>query len=255
MAKSIDDDRSYPARRSIRVRDDEAALVSDLRHAGFEGPLMEGFREDLWLYGWDVLRGLVRKGTIIQVPTGIPHGALTADDRQALHDSAELRDGLVLDALAWAVPKFVKLLQQGRWSPQLGASLATYFTGTCANGFWLAYGRWHRERMRSLEAIAGLTRSLPDERGSDVMLPVQQREAIDAILETASPEQLAICSGVLQDKTHAEIGDEIGLSARAVEGRMYQLRTKAWRLVKIGKIDAALVPGTRAALRLAGARR
>jgi hypothetical protein len=234
-------------RRRIRLRGSEAELLADLRSADFQGPLMQQFTDDLWLYGWDVLRGLVRKGTISQVRTGMPHRAFTAADRQTLHDSAELRDGLVMEALAWAIPKFVRLLKRGKWSPEKGASLSSYFTGTCASGFWLAYGRWHDDRVRTLRALEGLT-ALPEREVPDVTLPSQQRNAIRAILKTASPEQQAICWGVLQDKTQAQIGAELGLSARAVEGRMYQLRTKAWRLVKRGKVDAALVPGSRASL-------
>ena len=234
----------------FRMSGGEVEFIAELTAANFEGALMAGFIDDLWLYGWDVLRGLVRKGTVAHVATGLPHPTLSADDRQTLHDSAEQRDVLVVEALTWAVPKFVQLVKEGHWSPEKGASLASYFTGTCATGFWLAYARWRRERSLTILVMERLN-ALPECYASDAARDVSNRNAIQIIMRTASPEQRAICLGILQDKTHSEIGYELGLSARAVEGRMYQLRTRAWELVGRGKVDPSLVPGSRAASRIA----
>lgn len=98
--------------------------------------------------------------------------------------------------------------------------------------------------------LAGL-QSLGQQGELDITAGTQLRDALRLIMKRATPEQRAICLGILEDKTHSEIGDELGLSARAVEGRMYQLRAKAWDLVRRKKIDPAVVPGSRASKRAA----
>lgn len=122
-------------RRMIRMNGTGAEFLADLRAANFDGPMMEGFVDDLWLYGWDVLRGLVRTGAVAQVPIGIPHRPLTAGDRQTLHDSAEQREVLVLEALEWAIPKFVRLLKEDRWSPNKGRRSQRTLPGPVQPGF------------------------------------------------------------------------------------------------------------------------
>jgi hypothetical protein len=228
---------------------DGAELLAELRSANFCGPLMEVVTDELWLHGWDVLRGLVRKGTVVRVPTGVPHQALTPQDRQTLHDSSEQRELLVLDALEWAVPKFVSYLREGRWSPEKGASIKTYFIGTCVSGFWRAYRPWHDERIRRLRAHTRLESMPLAPEETEFAEVAAQRGALRRIVREASPEQRLICFGILDDKTQSEIGDGLGLTARGVEGRLYQLRSKAWGLVKRGEVDPSLVPGSRAAAR------
>lgn len=138
--------------------------------------------------------------------------------------------------------------EEGALAPDKGASLSTYFIGACARGFWTAYRDWHQARTRHLRLIAALpTVNIEDAGTHDLDLRQDHQTVLRTILKKATPEQKAICAGLLQDKTQAEIGDDLGLTARGVEGRMYQLRRTSWDLVRRGRIDPALVPGSRAA--------
>jgi DNA-directed RNA polymerase specialized sigma24 family protein len=196
---------------------------------------------------------LVRTGKIVRVRTGRPNPQLWPEDRRTLHDSWE-REVLVLDALILAVPEFIGYLEVGRWSSTKGASLATYFTGTCARNFWIVYERWRTARLRLVKTLGELADTPPVDDLEEMPLRLSQRDALQRVLGEATPEVRAICAGILDGKTYGEIGDQLGLTARGVEGRMYQLRRKAWRLVKLGHIDPGLIPGSRVALARQAAR-
>ncbi|MDX3265568.1 hypothetical protein PV336_41465 [Streptomyces sp. MI02-2A] len=78
------------------------------------------------------------------------------------------------------------------------------------------------------------------------------RWTVQRILQDATWEARAICSLIYQQKmTQKEIGDELGMTSRAVEGHMRRLRTHAQMLTARGEIDA---PYSRIATVKAGAR-
>jgi predicted DNA-binding protein (UPF0251 family) len=85
-------------------------------------------------------------------------------------------------------------------------------------------------------------------------------QAVELLLAKAkrkSPELEAILRCLLSGMTAAEAASKLGYSERAVEGRLYQFRKTAWGLVRGGRIDPSLVPGSRAriARELAGTSR
>lgn len=239
--------RNRPPRRVIRGADDPTSLLQELRAANYQGPRYLMLTDDLWLYGWDVMRGMVRTGTIDRVQTGLPHWAMTVEDRQTLHDSAEEREALILDALMRAVPTFPKLLASGFYDPDKSA-LTSYFTGWVTRHFWSAYKRWSLKRQRELATLAALRAHGPElEPYQDLALTHDQRQALLLILKKATVEQKAVMLGLANDETHAVIGAKMGLTSKGVEYRVARLRDTAWSLVERGRIDPALVPGSRAA--------
>ncbi|MFF8939186.1 hypothetical protein ACF08O_31605 [Streptomyces paradoxus] len=52
--------------RAAAQRDADRELFAQLQEDGFTGPRFALLRERLWVYGWNVLRSWMRKGTIIQ---------------------------------------------------------------------------------------------------------------------------------------------------------------------------------------------
>jgi DNA-directed RNA polymerase specialized sigma24 family protein len=79
----------------------------------------------------------------------------------------------------------------------------------------------------------------------------ERRQAVELLLaRTArrSPELEAILQCLLSGMTAAETASRLGYTERAVEGRLYQFRKTAWGLVRSGRIDPSLVPGSRARL-------
>ena len=243
-----------PTMNSQLSRHDIAvATVNDLKINGFSGPRYEAFIEDLYRYAWPVLLSMIGTGKIINIETAIPHGTISADDRQVLHESAEEREELALACIARAEPRFKASLKAGHWDPEMGRGIRSYFIGACAQAFWPEYKLWSARRRRLRLAIASLDRNRLahtfEQRADDLEERQSRHEAVKLLLQKASkksPELEAICLGLRNGMTCVEIADQLGYSVRAVEGRLYQLRKTAWGLVRTGRIDPALVPGSRA---------
>lgn len=209
----------------------DAERIAFLRAKNFSGPTFEALREDLWGYAMPVLRDALRTGRIVRMcrDRGI-FVSLHTDDRQALHTSAVERDTLAVDTLVLADRYFRKsALQNGRWNASIGASLRTYFVGTCLLKFPDAYATWSRQRRdRAVAAYYGVAipeRLVPVD-ADDPGTVVVQRELVATLVKDATPTTRAILTKVLEGKTYAEIGCELGLSARAVEGHVYRLRRR-----------------------------
>lgn len=240
----------------------DVASIESLRLADFRGARLENFIAELYRYAWPVMLAAIRTGSIAHIQTGVPHLSISADERQLLHDSPHEREELALASIARAEPRFVASLKAGRWDPTKGRSLRSFFIGACAQAFWQEYALWSDQRRRQLKAIANLARSRPasacDEFAADPATQHAQREAVELLLAKArkkSPELEAICLGLLTGMTAVEVAGELGYSGRAVEGRLYQFRKVAWNLVRGGRIDPALVPGSRARITRELARR
>lgn len=77
----------------------------------------------------------------------------------------------------------------------------------------------------------------------------EYRQAVELLLAKARSRSLeleAILLCLLSGMTAVEVAGKLGYSERAIEGRMRQFRKTAWGLVRSGRIDPSLVPGSRA---------
>jgi len=133
-------------------------------------------------------------------------------------------------------------LPTGRWDPNKGATMRTYFARTCMYAFRDAYKNWAFRYRRNLFAAvdplmaANLYDSSASLRGFEDTTAFQ--EAIQRILENAGPEVRAICGYIWETKTsQKEIGDELGMTVRTVEGHMRRLRGRAKLLAARGEIE------------------
>lgn len=214
----------------------DAELVAELARRGFTGPLCDALERQLWLYGWRVLRGMVRDRTILRVRTALPPMHIGLDDSRALHDSADHRNDLVVDTLALAVPFMIDQLRQEKWQPTKSRSadpkLGTYFITACAMKFRDAYRSWHRKRLketRDMLHAPEYQQAIDKVRApQELHSVVADRFRLRMILKAATLDERVIIAGLLADKTHAEIADELGIGVRAVEGRLYRLRQSVW---------------------------
>ncbi|MGV9544116.1 hypothetical protein [Nocardia beijingensis] len=212
----------------------DAELVADLVATGFDPGLLASLERQLWLYGWRVLRGKVRDLSILHIRTGLPPLHVSADDHRTLHDSPQAREELVVDTLALAVGFMVNQLRNERWDPDRSRSddpkLGTFFTSVCAIKFRDVYKAWHRKRVdRMRERLVepqhnAFLRAAYDDPSDAVVDRFRLRE----ILKAATLEDRLICAGLLVGKPRAEIADELGISTRALEGRLYRLRQRTW---------------------------
>jgi hypothetical protein len=233
--------------------DTDVATVSELSLARFSGGRYETFVYSLYRYAWPVMLNQIGSGKIVNIETGIPHRTISADELQVLHDSSADREELALACIARAEPRFKASLKAGRWDPTGGRSLKSYFIGACAQAFWPEYALWSARRRRQRLTILSLNRNYSDATYDEFACDLEERhirqEAVKLLLEKArkkSPELEAICLGLCRGMTAVEIADKLGYSARAIEGRLYQFRKTAWGLVRDGRIDPALIPGSRA---------
>jgi hypothetical protein len=242
-----------PATDSLALSQHEAdlAVVERARLAGFHGTAYEGLIDDLYSYAWPVMLDAIRTGSIHNIKTPLPKRAIPSEERQLLHDSSTEREELALASIARAIPKFTAVLRDGRWDPAKGRGLKSYFIGACAQAFWHEYDLWNAQRRRQLLAVL----SLAQDPSTDGLLLDQfedhheYREAAELLLVKArkkSPGLEVILQCLLSGMTPAEVASKLGYSERAIEGRMYQFRKTAWGLVRSGRIDPALVPGSRA---------
>ncbi|MFD5899626.1 hypothetical protein [Streptomyces sp. NPDC060366] len=219
----------------------DRALHGRLQRCGFTGWEMDLLREDLWLYGWKCLRAWMKDGSIfakcgergIAVPARWP-------EAETLARRGDLRDEVAHNAVELAVRTFTEeYLPDGRWDPGKGATMRTYFIRTCMYAFREAFKDWsHRYRRNLFSAADPLVHAdLYSPYGSYEDATVLQ-ETIQRILENAGPEVRAICGCIWETKmSQKEIGDELGMTSRAVEGHMRRLRARVRLLVAKGEIE------------------
>lgn len=208
----------------------DAAVVRALAAEGFAGKNYARFEMQLAEYGMAVLPGFIKHGKIWAhcarggvrlTPTEADLRALEADGGQGAHD-------LAATTVAVTVKKFRKLaLVQGRWSPEGGASLTTYFMGLVRWVFPNELRRWRRERLSDLITFA--PEELPDDEYdhefADPAHGVAYRDVMRGCLARFSDKQRDVVGLSCLDLEQGEIAAVLGLSsARAVEGRLHRLR-------------------------------
>lgn len=216
-------------RRYIRGAEAPAELLAELASAEWQGPRMEAFEADLWIYGWDVLRGLVKTGKIRTIPAHVPAVALTTSDWATLAESDEERGELVIDTLGRSVPKFVEVLRAGKYDPTKG-SLGTYFIGQCGIQFRDVAKSWQTSQHRRLYELANFDweevfGGIPSE---DIDRRLDMRRLVANILRgVTAPQRAVLVRSFLEDRSHGEIGDLMGITPRAVEGHVYRAKRAA----------------------------
>lgn len=213
---------------------DLAAAIVSKRLTPAERELIH---EYFWVLGFKTVKTLLRTGRMALAShhKGKPI-EWNYDDQRLLRESEELRDELATEVLIKAVPFFMENL--GYWKPEKGAALTTYFVGACIQVFKAAYRVWAKNRDRrwltTVEiAVApwldpNYSRSFTDQ--------VEAQETIRQVFDLAKPNQKPILGLLYQGYSAKEAAEQLGLTERAVEGRMYQLRKQVVLAVRAGKI-------------------
>ncbi|GAA2696905.1 MULTISPECIES: RNA polymerase sigma factor [Actinosynnema] len=231
--QDADDARSLA--RYLRLEQDRL-LYQRMVDAGFQGVEYEILRGELAAYALPVIRAWIRRGEIFTRTGGIGRPLTVTDpDRQALLDVDE-RIGLACETVARALTLFHRRALAGTgWSAQGGASLTTYFVGACVAEFPTVFRAWQRERAR----WAPTTASAPPAAGDhgpvaqDPAVEVVTREEVMGILARMPDKVRQILSLMaLRGDTQAEVARELGLTERAVEGRLYRHRSEFRRREK-----------------------
>lgn len=206
-------------------------IVELLRADGFTGPRYQRLVAGLMDYGLATFMKWNATGTIFiksrQAHRPVPPAKITLQ-----WDYEERRDVAVDTVLAGEALFRKHGLVAGRWSPDGGASLTTYFVGAGILAFRPVYLRWYdgREKMRAaLEEAArgedpgGRLAGIPDQRSAD---PLDAAEFWDLItrLDITDEKTRGGLYWYAQGFTQREAALKVGLSPRALEGRLRRLR-------------------------------
>ncbi|MFD5475572.1 hypothetical protein [Streptomyces sp. NPDC127105] len=213
----------------------DARIVDLLRADNFQGPRYEKTTTRLMEYGWLTINKWTGTGEIFvqarrvgrPVPLHMTAPGWNADDR------AEVATDTVIAGLDLFLEHG---LIRGKWTPDGGASLTTYFVGACIRSFHRVYDRWFRgmqmgqaELDRSVADHDGASadREIPDQRATDPFYAAATHEEIKRILpyitDTKVRRGLALRAlGYTQQQAAAEVG----LTEKALEGRIGRLRAR-----------------------------
>lgn len=194
-------------------RHGDERLLAALRRVGLRGPVFDDFVIRVTGYAAGVLWKMVQGDEIWDALAKI-NRPRSRPFYWGEHD----KEHLVKDSVADGFLDFHKnILVEGRWSPAR-ASVNTVIIRYCLGKFADHYTVWERQSLaRSLQE----SRSNPEFWGT--LAPSAERAALAKQAVTKlSMEQFAHGAGY----SHKEIGQMLGISERAVEGRLYRGRGK-----------------------------
>jgi DNA-directed RNA polymerase specialized sigma24 family protein len=222
------------AERLARLEADRH-LIEHLARTGFAGPGQVIFEAELAEYGFTVMMAWTRTGEIIRklAAAGRPLRTRETGPGWSFDDRTELSVETVARALVFFREE---ILRTGKWNPDHGGAIRTYFVGACLHHFPNVYRRWERERRR-WESKHIMTMDHPDDpdglrqisSDDDLEFKVLTKRQLEEIL-TQLAEKDAVLHSVaelrLRGYSDVEAARELGLSARALEGRWYRLRNE-----------------------------
>jgi hypothetical protein len=213
----IDSEQARLDAESLERRQADLELRNELARAGFCGPGWDRYAWELARYGYAVMMAWLETGEMFNrcaakgCNLGSPKLEWSLDDRV----------GLANETVALAVNNFRKhALIKGKWTPNGGVSLKTYFVGACIFAFPNVYRKWltdhaAMQRPASFEYDA-VDRSSPlHDPGEMALTWLHIEEGFRSI-----PDHRTKCAVLLQAMgyTYTEIGEILHISPRAVDG-------------------------------------
>ena len=211
-------------------------------------PEYEVLANRLFAYAVPLLKSLLRTGLIKKelLDRNLPIG-LTSDDYERLHTSIAARDALTITIVIAGEDYFRRtVVPHMKWNPDRGASLETYFVNGCLLHFAASVRSWRKEHPE-WAAIPGAgtaseepSDTAADPRADAMMDAVENRDLIDRLAALAPPMVKTIMLLILDGHSFAEIGERLGISARAVEGRLHRFRTQIKKDARRGRLDLPL---------------
>ena len=212
-----------------RIRAD-AELLGVLQFGGFTGPAWDELATTFAEYGYQVVRGWLISGHIYVLCSQrrIALGVML-DERRPVPREHQIAD-LTQDTVSMAIEKFrEKVLVPGRWSPAGGASLKTYFIGQALFQFGDTFRHWALAERRQDRVAAGVGFDLTTHNASSTVVPGErlvQRELIGHFTRSMDEQTKAIVLLTADGYEQSAIAEMLGMSARAVEGKLYRYRKR-----------------------------
>ena len=203
-------------------------------------PEYEVLANRLFAYAVPLFKSLLRTGLIKKelLDRGLPI-TLTPDDYERLHTSMAARDALAITIVIAGEDYFRRtVIPNMKWNADGGASLETFFVNGCLHHFAASVRSWRKEHPQwTTPGTAMADEETPDTVADAMMDAVENRDLIDRLAAMAPPMVKTIMLLMLEDLSFAEIGERLGISARAVEGRLHRFRTQVKKDVRRGRLD------------------
>lgn len=223
--------------------DNSATLTPGLRPKTLRAPCSEYqvLASRLVAYAMPVFKDWLRSGNIKkELLDRHLANPLSGDDYLRMHSSLAARDALAV-AIVIAGEEFFRsnVIPNHKWRSDGRASLETYFVVGCLYTFAKAVREWRREHPEWSDTLVPFNGdellSIP--AASNSMELTNERDLVLNLIKIAPPLVAQIISGMLAGYTYAEIGEQVGLSERAIEGRMYRFRTNILKDANRGRIE------------------
>jgi RNA polymerase sigma factor (sigma-70 family) len=205
----------------------DAELVEVLRTEDFDGPAWSVYREPLAGYGFDVLLRHMRSRRVFELcriwrVRGWRERA--PDERRFDDDGVDI----ACETVARAVNAFRKDLRAGKWSPDGGATLRTYFYRRCVFEFAGVYRAW----LRDVEPTVKWETLVPNDAPVITGLvsnddPTREDDEFDDLcrrLDGLTERQARMLRLLADGSTQAQIAKEIRVSVSTVERDVAKLK-------------------------------
>ena len=216
---------------SAKRRLADRALVAELAAAGFAGPVFDVVETELAAYGIAVMMAWTRTGQIFSrcAAKGRPLRALPPEWTWTWDDRLEI----AIETTARALRYFIdEVLKPGKWDHQGGATLKTFFVGSCLLQFPNVFEAWATEQRRWArlhdggktldDAVGRGDPEWADPTGDAAVRRCTAEEVLAGIPDPRTRQAAWLVFG--HEASHDEAGAAVGLSAGGVEGRLYRLR-------------------------------
>lgn len=209
----------------------DRSLIEELKAAGFVGAHYDYFETEIAKYGIAVMTAWTQTRQVFAKLRERGRGGLPEpfDDQLRDHETAS---ELAMETVAFALRNFRSyVLIPGRWDPDKGASIRTYFIGQCLIQFANVYRRWHTETYPKTDWSYFKNEAVLAARGYEhVEDDVQLKTSVDSTLSAVGKDlvkEMLVLYGA--GHTHAEIGRALGTSTKKVEMAIRNERMKQMR--------------------------
>ncbi|ADP80146.1 RNA polymerase sigma factor [Pseudofrankia inefficax] len=215
---------------SLPRREDDHRLRNDLALTGFEGPQYELFEHELARYGLQVMLAWIGKGLIFAQCARRGILGLRSEYDEDIRLTPDDVEELASETVCRSLKSFRRsALVGGGWTLEGGATLKTYFIGTCLYDFANTYRMWIREqnawrRGGRVEATLYNAAHTAAPETADVVLAL---DSLRRHLAGVPNERTRLVLALVTDGyTHEEIAQILadGTTPRAVEGLLYRHR-------------------------------
>ena len=212
-------------------------LAEMLRKDNFEGPLWDRFAQELARYGIAVMRGWILNGKIYAElrEKHIRHGASGKADGPL---TAEDATDIAVEAVGLAIRRFRdKMLANGRWSADGGASLATAFVYQCLFQFPTAHRRWRKDRTPPRGPTRGYDRRGGQHAPDPALAIIGRERQIELI--GGLPTDLLKAAVQLMSEGYSvrECAEHLGATQRQIESALARYRQKIHRHDEEGRTE------------------